>query len=59
MLNVITLASGQVVALPLVNNSMGLGEITSTLGFVQSSGVLVGAGSPIKCVRRCESYSSF
>ena len=48
VLNVITLDTGSVAAVPLVNNSIGVGEITTTLGYLQSASMLVGAGSPIK-----------
>lgn len=53
VLNVITLATGNVVAIPLTNNSIGVGEITTTLGYMQTPRILVGAGSPIKYVGVC------
>lgn len=48
VLNVVSVANGNVAALPFINNTIGIGEITTTLGYVQSGGYLVGAGSPIK-----------
>lgn len=50
VLNVVALGTGTVQALPLTNNSIGVGEITVTLGYLQSNGILVGAGSPLKFV---------